>query len=229
MLTKDRHRSRPARDEGFTLMEVMVTVAIIGVISAALTGIVISYFKTSVDTRSRLTESLDLQFATTYWQRDVASIGLRDTNSDTSTSTGSFALLKSVGRGEGFGCAAPQSGDSTLITLKWGEYDEPALEDDDVDPLEAPDEVAVTYFLRPQSGSRMELVRVRCGVGPARVVVARNLTEVDVLCFNGGAAVDCDASAVPTRVDLVLTVSDPDGHGNTDITEAVISGERRQT
>ena len=72
-----RLRALHRREDGFTLPELIITVTIIGIIAAGLAGVVISFLKTTTDTQSRLTESHDVQFAAAYWQRDVASIGVR--------------------------------------------------------------------------------------------------------------------------------------------------------
>ncbi len=81
MRLSDAPARTPRREDGFTLPELIITVTIIGIIAAGLTGVVISYLKTTTDTQSRLTESHDVQFAAAYWQRDVASIGVRNYDS----------------------------------------------------------------------------------------------------------------------------------------------------
>ena len=63
-------------------MELVVTVVILGIIVVPLTGVVLAYLRNTVDTEARLTESHDVQFAAAYWQRDVASIGVRSSTYD---------------------------------------------------------------------------------------------------------------------------------------------------
>ncbi|WP_436698599.1 PulJ/GspJ family protein [Nocardioides sp. BYT-33-1] len=211
----------PRRDDdrGFTLIEVLTTVAILGVISSALVGIVISYLKHTVDTQSRMTESLELQFVTAYWQRDVSSVGVRSTTYDDDDHA--FPLVRSVNVGP---CPAAAALDE-VITLAWSQYVDPDLESDDPAGVV---EVKVTYGTRGTAGD-LELVRVRCGTAPSELVVAEHLTAVMPECSGGVSGCDDDTGAVPTRISLTLGVRDPEGHGATDIEDQTIAGERRQS
>lgn len=203
-------------DDGFSLIELIVTVAIMGVIVAGLTGVVISYLKTTTNTQSRMTESQDLQFVTAYWQRDVSSIGVRSNVYDDIDHI--FPLMSSVN----IGPCGSAAGTEEVITLAWSEYSS-------LDSDAEPDLVKVTYGTR-SDGTQLELVRFRCGPEPSEVVVADNLTTTpDPVCSGGGVS-NCDdqGGGVPTRITMELSISDPDGHGKTGFSET-IAGERRQT
>lgn len=222
-----RSRLRQLRGEqtegGFSLVELIVTVAIVGIIVSGLTGVVISYLKTTVDTQSRLTESLELQFVTAYWQRDVSSIGVRDTNYDDAEDVHAFPLQQSVNLSPCAGAASLNH----VVTLAWSEYVDPGLESDDPAGMV---KVKVTYGTRGASGN-LELVRVRCGSADKETPVANHLTSVPTVTCTGGGVSGCDDSTgrVPTRISMELSVRDPEGRGNTDIIKQVLQGERRQS
>lgn len=209
-----RERIRAARDDeaGFTLAELVVTVAVMGLIFTALTGMIIAYLTTTVDAESRMTESQDVQFAATYWQRDVASIGVRSYDSATKT----FPLQQSVNVAPA--CTLPSG--SAVVTLAWSEY---ASEDSTATPTR----MTVTYLARA-AGTAYELVRVRCtgSTVNSTVQVAHSLNAVptvscDVACTGTGAN-------VPSVVSIDLSVLDPEGDGTVAYT-ATLSGERRQS
>lgn len=210
-------RRRPAGDSGFTLVELLATISIMGFVVAGLTGILFNYLRTTTDTQSRMTESLDLQFVTAYWQRDVSSLGVRTNVYDDDEDVHSFGLLRSVNLGPCAGAGTP------VITLAWSDYVSKVSND-------VPPTVKVTYVTRANGAGRLDLVRIRCGSEPSEVIVARNLTaDPSVVCTGGGVSGCGDSSdKVPTQVALTLTISDPDGRGNTDLSETIV-GERRQT
>ncbi len=210
-------RRRLIPDDGFTLVELVVTVGILGMIVVPLTGVVLAYLRNTVDTEARLTESHDVQFAAAYWQRDVASIGVRDSTYDTANH--SFPLVQSIGLAP---CGLP-SGSSAAVTLAWSEFTS-------MDSTVPPATVKVTYATRP-AGGVYELLRVRCGSQPSTVQVADSLLAPPTLACvqpDGGASCTEGGEQVPTLVKLVLQVHDNTGH-NTDAYTATLSGERRQT
>ncbi|WP_278256421.1 hypothetical protein [Nocardioides convexus] len=106
----------------------------------ALVGVVMGYLRNTVDTQSRLTESQDVQFVATYWQRDVASIGVRSYDAVTKT----FPLQQSVNVAPA--CALPAG--APVVTLAWSEYAS-------ADSTATPTRMTVTYLAR-SAGSAYE-------------------------------------------------------------------------
>jgi prepilin-type N-terminal cleavage/methylation domain-containing protein len=226
MIERVQRRSRD--DCGFTLPELVITVAIIGIIATALTGVVISYLKSSVDTQARLTESHDVQFAAAYWQRDVASVGVRSSTYNEDPTLHTFPLEQSVASSGAlaecnYNNEVP-SGDP-IVTLAWSEYH-------GLNSSQTPKKVTVTYLTQPD-GKVHKLFRVRCtgATVDSTVEVAHNLREVPkVECTDAAGNSGCGGAGanVPTIVVLPLRIRDPEGHGSADYTARLI-GERRQT
>lgn len=207
-------------DAGFTLIELVVTVAILGIVVTALAGVVLSYLRTTVDTNARLTESHDVQFAAAYWQRDVASIGVRSTTYDPDETVHSYPLLSSVGLAPA--CSLPAG--TPVATLAWTQY---AVTDPD-----HPATVTVSYVAdqaQPPGGT-WTLTRVRCTGAQVdnTVKVADNLTGLPTLACPGAGDCTGGGTSVPTVLTLTLTSSDPDGHDTAGYT-ATLTGERRQS
>lgn len=220
-------RPRTASDDGFTLIELVVTVAIVGIIVVSLTGVVISYLKTSVSTAARLTESHDVQFTAAYWQRDIASIGVRSSTYDRSDTVHSFPLRQSVNITPA--CSLPSGASyTTSVTLAWSSYTS-------LDSSAPATTVTVSYVTEPTGAggsAPYRLVRVRCtgSTLDSDVTVADNLTAAPAVACTGGGVAGCsDASgAVPTTVTMTLTSADPDNHDGSTYS-ATLLGERRET
>lgn len=214
-----RGRLREATaDDGFTLVELVVCVAIVGFVAVALAGVVLSYLRVSVAATASMAESHDVQLASAYWQRDVASIGVRSSTYDTSSH--SFPLTQSVGLAP---CGLP-TGATAVVTLGWSEYDS-------LDSTATPALVKVTWATRADGGV-LDLLRVRCGSRPSTVQVADSLSVAPAVTCRGpaGAAIACGGSGadVPAQVDLALTALDNSDRAPQTY-QATLSGERRQT
>ncbi len=194
-----RLRALRRREDGFTLPELIITVTIIGIIAAGLTGVVISFLKTTTATQSRLTESHDVQFAAAYWQRDVSSIGVRSYDAGTK----SFPLQQSVNVTPA--CTLPSG--TPVVTLAWSEYTSS-------DSTAAPTTITVSYVAEPDAGG-FNLLRIRC----TGSTVETRPFEVDA---QPQRASDRDlrhhlhrAPNVPSVVSLNVSVLDPEGRGTT--------------
>lgn len=213
---RTRLRDRLAAEDGFTLPELVITVAILGLIVVPLTGVVLGFLRNTADTQARMSESHDVQFAAAYWQRDVASIGVRSNTYNDDPAVHSFPLEQSVGLGA---CALP-AGASAVVTLAWSEFSGAT-----------PATIKVTYATRAR-GAAYELLRVRCGGSDSTVSLASNLTAVPtVTCEgSGGGTIPCTGggSSVPAVIKLGLSVHDASGRSLSSY-DATLTGERRQS
>lgn len=214
-LTIRRRRTRDD-DTGLTLVELVITVSIIGVVTVALTGIMLAYFRNTADTQARLTESHDVQFASAYWQRDVSSIGVRE--KDPNPTTGEFGMKQSVYVGAAQACGNLPVGATPIGTLAWSDYSTVPNSS-----TEEPLTVRVTYAWRGPADGVYELLRVRCELEPSVIQVADSLVAQPLM--------DCvpACSGLPRIVTLALRISDPQGDHNDTEYAVTLTGERRQT
>ena len=207
---------RVGHDDGFTLIEMVVTVAILGVVSAALFGVVLQYLKTTTDSRTRLSESTDQQFISTYWQTDVSSLGRQSFNAGSVTGA-QGVFVGPAGPPGGCGTAAG----TVVVAFAWHEFEVSASSPTDAWNA-SPQEVA---YVAVANGSRLALRRVRCrdGVADAPQTVAHNLVAAPTIACD----TSCVAATPPNRVSMTFAVRDADNPSSPGYTTTV-SADRRQ-
>jgi prepilin-type N-terminal cleavage/methylation domain-containing protein len=211
-------------DAGFTLVELLLAVVILGVIALPLANVLISYFKTTDVSVARLSESHDAQMATMYFAQDVQALGVRDY---TVTGTAFFPLTQSMETGAAATGGRFPCGDASTpaaaLRLAWDEFT--------AGPGTRQTRIAA-YVVQ---GS--ELHRLTCSGGSltptSDLVLARNLTgaAVAVACTDSaGAPVSCTGPTpiVPSAVSLTLTLRNP-GTADDNEYEITLTGQRRQT
>lgn len=216
MLTRDRLRAMRG-EGGFTLIEMVMSVTILGIISATLLGVMLQYLSTAGDTGARLNESTDQQFISAYWQNDVSSLGRRSLTVATATfATEQSVFVGSAGPG---GCGSAVG--PVVVVFAWNEFEVDAPAADRAWDTTAQE---VAYVTVP-SGSRMLLQRVRCSNGSitSRQSVAHHLTGTPTISCD----TSCGAASPPNRVSMTFTVKDADNLESQGYTTTV-SADRRQ-
>lgn len=208
--------TRKARsDGGFTLVELLIVVAIMGLLTSALALALMAMLRQTETSQSRVEVSSDSQIAAAYFAEDVASVGVRD---------GAGALVKSVETNVGPTSGTYQCGAGTLpnasVRLAWNELTDGSTE--------VSTRVVVSYVVVP-NGTQKELHRYVCrGTSTTPVssqVVMRNVsaTVPTVACTT---PTTCDASTPPKSVSLNVTLTDPKSLAPLTV---ALSGQRRQT
>ena len=202
--------------DGFTLVELLVAIVILGIITVPLSNVVIGYFRNTDATTARLIESHDAQISSAYWAQDVASIGTRST-------THPYLLNQSVSLGSDgwtdptrFVCGVAGT---PIVRLAWDDFT--------VDPetkVVTTTLVQVAYVLTTPT----ELHRLRCN-GSAAVVSDVSLAHYldkppAVTCTT---PTDCEATTVPTTLTLTLTLTDPTNSNGTYVVP--LTGARRES
>jgi prepilin-type N-terminal cleavage/methylation domain-containing protein len=219
-LTKSRrarHRLPWRADRGVTLIELLVAIAILGIISVPLGNALITFFQHTDETTNRLSESHDAQIAAAYFTQDVGSIGRRD------WTAAPFPLAQSVevnvpATGGLYPCGTDGTPDAAARLL-W----------DDPSAAQTPSVIRVAYVVETVSGAS-ELHRIKC-VGASTtpvsdLVLIHNLSSVDpVQCST--ACTGTSGQPVPQTVTLVVHIQVPSS--GDPILTVTLTGQRRQT
>lgn len=203
-------------DAGFTLVELLIAIVIIGIITVPLGNVIISYLRNSDQTNAWLSESHDVQIAAAYFSQDVASVGVR--NAEDATLAQSIETNAPAAGGL-YPCGTTGT---ALVRFAWDQY---TVGSDAPEGL-LPTTVVAAYVVTADAG-RSQLHRVYCDGSPAvtsDVILVHNLDSANVTC----EPTECTANpGVPQRVKLRLAIKAPGSTGSP--YTITLSGQRRQT
>jgi prepilin-type N-terminal cleavage/methylation domain-containing protein len=205
-------RLRTVGESGFTLMELVIAVVIMGVITLPLANFVLQYFDNYPKTLTVVSDSHDMQMAAAYFSADVANTGVRDT---AATNVPQRSVWVS-------GSALPAAycgqdvGGSVVLLLSWDTATNSGAGPQQRD--------SVGYVAR--SGT---LIREFCPAsGPStRTTVVHSFVYPDpgnsspVTCSS-----TCDAVTPPATISLRIGIK---GDTDTTVSYVTLTGQRRQT
>jgi prepilin-type N-terminal cleavage/methylation domain-containing protein len=230
-LGRTMHMSR--RDEGFTLVELLITIVLLGVIIVPLGNVIIGFLRNTDAISVRLTESHDAQISAAYLAADVAGVGVRDW-ADT-TSSPPFPLKQSIetstvtNAGGSYPCVPPTvvgrtPNSNPLVRLIWDDFSGGVTN--------SPSQRRVAYVLESVAGqTQKELHRIVCAGSSTAIsdaVLAHDVVSASASCAGAGGASCVGAGGqVPATVTVSLTVQDPRNTGSP--YSIVLTGQRRQT
>ena len=213
--------NRRRTDHGFSLIELLITIAILGIVLVPLSGLVLSYFKDTTATSARLYESHDAQIAATYFAQDIASVGTR-MSTDPSSALAQSVWTNVTNGSQKYPCG---STGTALVLL---------VADDSSGASAPPANITlgynrVAYTLQVSSG-QTQLHRIGC-LGSATIVTDTVIAhQVDATT---PPTIACDVScagsgpSVPQKISLTLALKAP---GNTSADYVfTLTGQRRTT
>lgn len=210
---------RTERDRGVTLIELLIAIAILGVIIGPLAAAVIVYLRNTKATTDRMAESHDAQIASAYFVHDIQSAGVRDWTTKPYNPLQSIELGVPMNGGL-YGCGSAAT--PVLVRFAW---DDPAVG--------VPTVRSASYLVKEVNGER-QLRRVTCpaavGEEPPESVLAHNVDPAiapAIVCTDAaGVGVACDTATPPATVTLTLVVRAP---GDDTPYTVTLAGQRRQT
>jgi prepilin-type N-terminal cleavage/methylation domain-containing protein len=219
--------TRSARDDGYTLVELLVSMVILGIVIVPLTGVIIGYLRNVDATNNRLALSHDAQISAAYFAADVASVGI---HTATPQPDGTLPFLASIQLnapynkgGKTCGTAATPDAQVRFLSDDWDTSGAAPAVGTDV----------VAYYVTTPVGGVGELHRMRCNgsAAPVSDIVLAHHVKFDTThtpptpIFSVACTSSCEAAAVPQRVTITFIVTLP-SVGDYPVT---LTGQRRQT
>lgn len=200
---------RRCRDAGFTLIELVMTVTILGVITIPLGNFMLEYLANYPTTTQRLSDSHDIQIATAYFSQDAANTGVRG-------GAPSYDLQQSAWVATNPPASfCGQSGGTLVLLLSWNV---PSV------PGSAPSGVrSSAAYVK----SARTLHRIYCASGTTQssdVTVVHNLQSASATCPTA-----CDGALPPTTFTLSLSISGVGTDAAAPPNAVTLTGQRRQT
>lgn len=204
-------------EQGFTLIEVLITIALMGIVSLALSDLVINALRQMSATSDRLDMSQDAQLGSTYFSRDVAAVGLRDYGAVGADGLLPFKPSVELDAGWGLGgvaCGPLPDAVVRLLSDNWDTTVTPAVRRTAV----------VAYYVKVADGVS-ELRRAQC-LGPSTTPTSdvRIASNVKAGSLSVTCSTACPATVLPEDITLRFLLTKP----STGDYEVVLSGLRRQ-
>lgn len=203
---------RRARDEaGFTLIEMLIVITVLGIIMVPLTSVIIGVFSRHKSTDDRIRLSHDRQITSSYFAGDVSMMGVRDPGNPKAITA---AVQTNAAREDTYPCGASGTPVSVVrfIGETWENPTTPVIR-------------VVSYHL---VGTELRRLTCRDGATVSTETLARHVKgQIRVTCDG----TPCPAKAVPEWVEMTVPVGIHNGDNPIDNGEDTITvnAQRRQT
>lgn len=210
-------------DRGVTLIEILISLGIMGIIIAPLSAALIAFVRNTDATTRRMGENHDVQISAAYFAQDVQAVGVH------SWGIAGYPLQQSIELNAPwntglFPCgtaATPSKPATPNAIVRFGWDDQTAA---------GTTAVRIASYVVISDSGEQQLHRLTCTGGSATptsdVVLAHNIdgTVAAPVCSN---PTTCTTATPPQQVQLTLAIRDPRNAGSP-LTVTLI-GQRRQT
>jgi prepilin-type N-terminal cleavage/methylation domain-containing protein len=190
-----RMNQRLTNEQGLTLIELTITIAVLGVIIIPLVASFTLALLETTSSRERTADATSAQLISTYLQNDIQSSCLRANPADPTTAcvTGT---VKAAASGATF--TGTCAGVETKLELAWRDPGNPGA-----DPVEGPEDIVVDYYIATTDDEQKELHRVECSTGadPADTLLALNL---ETAVFDATCSPTPDCTGAPETVSVLI-------------------------